>query len=84
MPGHALNPVLLKRTDEVGLSPRSAECLRNANIVYIGELVQMSHVELLRAPHVGRKSLDEIMLMLAGLGLHLCMEVSGWPPDNIE
>jgi len=81
MTQHALNPVLLRRTDEVGLSERTAACLTTANIVYIGELVQMIKIELLRMPHVGRGALHEIKAMLAGLGLHLGMEVPSWPPQ---
>jgi DNA-directed RNA polymerase subunit alpha len=81
MTQHALNPVLLRRTDEVGLSERTAACLTTANIVYIGELVQMIEIELLRTPHVGRGALHEIKVMLAGLGLHLGMEVPSWPPQ---
>ncbi len=83
MPQHALNPVLLRRTDEVGLSQRTALCLTTANITYIGELVQMIEIELLRTPHVGATALHEIKVMLAGLELHLGMEVPGWPPENL-
>lgn len=83
MPQHALSPILLRRTDEVGLSQRTAACLTTANIVYIGDLVQMIEIELLRTPHVGATALHEIKVMLAGLGLHLGMQVPSWPPENI-
>ena len=83
MPQDVLNPALLRRTDEVGLSQRTALCLTTANIMYIGELVQMIEIELLRQPHIGRTALHEIKTMLAGLKLHLGMEVPGWPPENI-
>jgi DNA-directed RNA polymerase subunit alpha len=82
MPQHALNPVLLKRTDEVGLSSRTALCLTTANIVYIGDLVQLTEVELLRTPHIGGATLHDIKTILAGLGLHLGMFVPGWPPED--
>jgi DNA-directed RNA polymerase subunit alpha len=83
MPGYALNPAFLRRTDEVGLSERTAECLTGADILYIGDLVQMTEIELLRRPHVGRGTLHDIKVMLAGLGLHLGMVVPHWPPENL-
>ncbi|HUF87382.1 MAG TPA: DNA-directed RNA polymerase subunit alpha [Thermohalobaculum sp.] len=78
------NPLLLKKVDELELSVRSANCLKNDNIVYIGDLIQKTESEMLRTPNFGRKSLNEIKEVLAGMGLHLGMEVSNWPPDNIE
>ncbi|MCG6122655.1 MAG: DNA-directed RNA polymerase subunit alpha [Microvirga sp.] len=77
-------PALLKKVDELELSVRSANCLKNDNIVYIGDLIQKSEAEMLRTPNFGRKSLNEIKEVLAGMGLHLGMEVPGWPPENIE
>ena len=65
-------------------SVRSANCLKNDNIVYIGDLVQKTEAEMLRTPNFGRKSLNEIKEVLAQMGLHLGMEVPGWPPENIE
>lgn len=78
------NAALLKKVDELELSVRSANCLKNDNIVYIGDLIQKSEAEMLRTPNFGRKSLNEIKEVLAQMGLHLGMEVSNWPPDNIE
>jgi DNA-directed RNA polymerase subunit alpha len=78
------NPNLLRKVDELELSVRSANCLKNDNIVYIGDLVQKTEAEMLRTPNFGRKSLNEIKEVLAQMGLHLGMEVSGWPPENIE
>jgi len=78
------NPSLLKKVDELELSVRSANCLKNDNIVYIGDLIQKSEAEMLRTPNFGRKSLNEIKEVLAQMGLHLGMEVPDWPPDNIE
>ncbi len=78
------NPALLKKVDELELSVRSANCLKNDNIVYIGDLIQKSEGEMLRTPNFGRKSLNEIKEVLAGMGLHLGMEIPGWPPENIE
>ena len=79
-----LNRYLLKKVDELELSVRSANCLKNDNIVYIGDLVQKSEAEMLRTPNFGRKSLNEIKEVLAQMGLHLGMEVPGWPPENID
>ena len=83
-PDLAFNPVLLKKVDELELSVRSANCLKNDNIVYIGDLIQKTEAEMLRTPNFGRKSLNEIKAVLAEMGLHLGMEVQGWPPENIE
>src|ERR1700741_814406 len=83
-PDLAFNPVLLKQGDELELSVRSANCLKNDNIVYIGDLIQKTEAEMLRTPNFGRKSLNEIKAVLAEMGLHLGMEVVGWPPENIE
>jgi DNA-directed RNA polymerase subunit alpha len=80
----AFNPALLKKVDELELSVRSANCLKNDNIVYIGDLIQKTEAEMLRTPNFGRKSLNEIKEVLASMGLHLGMEVQAWPPENIE
>ena len=78
------NRNLLRKVDELELSVRSANCLKNDNIVYIGDLVQKSEQEMLRTPNFGRKSLNEIKEVLASMGLGLGMSVMGWPPENIE
>ncbi len=78
------NKGLLKKVDELELSVRSANCLKNDNIVYIGDLVQKSEGDMLRTPNFGRKSLNEIKEVLATMGLHLGMQAEGWPPENIE
>jgi DNA-directed RNA polymerase subunit alpha len=83
-PDLPFNPALLKKVDELELSVRSANCLKNDNIVYIGDLIQKSEAEMLRTPNFGRKSLNEIKEVLAGMGLHLGMTVENWPPENIE
>ena len=80
----AFNPALLKKVDELELSVRSANCLKNDNIVDIGDLIQKTEAEMLRTPNFGRKSLNEIKEVLASMGLHLGMEVQDWPPENIE
>lgn len=79
-----LNRNLLRKVDELELSVRSANCLKNDNIVYIGDLIQKTEGEMLRTPNFGRKSLNEIKEVLAQMGLHLGMEVLDWPPENIE
>ena len=78
------NKNLLRKVDELELSVRSANCLKNDNIVYIGDLVQKSEAEMLRTPNFGRKSLNEIKEVLSQMGLHLGMEIPNWPPENIE
>jgi len=78
------NRNLLRKVDELELSVRSANCLKNDNIVYIGDLVQKSEQEMLRTPNFGRKSLNEIKEVLTGMGLSLGMSVPAWPPENIE
>lgn len=83
-PGITFNPILLKKVDELELSVRSANCLKNDNIVYIGDLIHKSEYDMLRTPNFGRKSLNEIKEVLASMGLHLGMHEAGWPPENID
>lgn len=78
------NKNLLRKVDELELSVRSANCLKNDNIVYIGDLVQKSEADMLRTPNFGRKSLNEIKEVLTQMGLYLGMQVEAWPPENIE
>ena len=77
------NRNLLRKFDELELSVRSMNCLKNDNIIYIGDLVQKSEGEMLRTPNFGRKSLNEIKEILNGMSLYLGMEIPNWPPDNI-
>ncbi|MEY9606989.1 DNA-directed RNA polymerase alpha subunit [Bradyrhizobium japonicum] len=70
--------VFFERVDEMPLSVRSANCLKNANIDYVGQLVQKTD-ELLRTPNFGRSSLNEVREMLSGMELQLGMDLSGWP-----
>jgi len=78
------NRNLLLKVDELELSARSANCLKNDNIIYIGDLVQKTEAEMLRTPNFGRKSLNEIKEVLSSMGLHLGMKINNWPPENIE
>ena len=78
------NKNLLRKVDELELSVRSANCLKNDNIVYIGDLVLRSEPEMLRTPNFGRKSLNEIREVLKVMGLELGMDIENWPPENIE
>jgi DNA-directed RNA polymerase subunit alpha len=78
------NKYLLKKVDELELSVRSANCLKNENIFYIGDLVQKSESEMLKTPNFGRKSLNEIKEVLAQMGLGFGMTIPNWPPENIE
>ncbi|WP_370931197.1 DNA-directed RNA polymerase subunit alpha [Bartonella sp. DGB1] len=80
----SFNPALLKKVDELELSVRSANCLKNDNIIYIGDLIQKTESEMLRTPNFGRKSLNEIKEVLVSMGLHLGMDVPTWPPENVE
>jgi hypothetical protein len=82
--GYLVDPVFLRSVDDLELSVRSANCLKNDNIVYIGDLVQKTEGKMLCTPNFGRKSLNEIKEVLAQIGLHLGMEVPGWPPKNID
>jgi DNA-directed RNA polymerase subunit alpha len=80
----AFNKNLLRKVEELELSVRSANCLKNDNIVYIGDLVQKTESEMLRTPNFGRKSLNEIKEVLAHMDLYLGMDIPDWPPENIE
>ena len=77
------NKNLLRKVDELELSVRSMNCLKNDNIIYIGDLVQKTEPEMLRTPNFGRKSLNEIKEVLNGMSLYLGMEIPKWPPENI-
>jgi DNA-directed RNA polymerase subunit alpha len=78
------NRNLLKKVDELELSVRSANCLKNENIFYIGDLVQKSEGDMLKTPNFGRKSLNEIKEVLSLMGLGFGMTIHSWPPENIE
>ncbi len=75
----SLNDNLFRTVDELELSVRSANCLKNADIKYIGELVQRSEAEMLKTKNFGRKSLNEIKEMLTEMGLSLGMGLEGFP-----
>ncbi len=77
------NKNLLKKVEELELSVRSMNWLKNDNIIYIGDLVQKTEPEMLRTPNFGRKSLNEIKEVLSSMSLYLGMEIPNWPPDNI-
>lgn len=80
----SFNPNFLRKVDELELTVRSSNCLKNENIVYIGDLVQKSESEMLRTPNFGRKSLNEIKEVLSQMGLSFGMTIPNWPPENIE
>ena len=80
----SLNINLLRKVEELELSVRSANCLKNDEIVYIGDLVQKSESEMLRTPNFVRKSVNEIKEVLTTMNLELGMKMEGWPPENIE
>ena len=79
-----LNENLYRSVNELELSVRAANCLRNANIRFIGELVQKSEQEMLKTKNFGRKSLNEIKEILTEMGLHLGMKLENFmPPDQM-
>jgi len=80
----SFNPVLLKKVEELELSVRSSNCLKEANIIYIGDIVRKTEAEMLRTPNFGRKSLNEIKEILSKYSLKFGMTVVGWPPENIQ
>jgi DNA-directed RNA polymerase subunit alpha len=77
-----LNENLFRSVDELELSVRSANCLQNANIKTIGDLVQKTEAEMLKTKNFGRKSLKEIKEILSEMGLSLGMKLESWPPKN--
>ncbi|HEX6550809.1 MAG TPA: DNA-directed RNA polymerase subunit alpha [Gammaproteobacteria bacterium] len=85
--GHAdthFDPILLKSVDDLELTVRSANCLKQENIQYIGDLVQKTEVELLKTPNLGKKSLTEIKDVLAQHELALGMKLENWPPASLK
>jgi len=78
------NKKFFKKADELELSVRAANCLKNDNIIYIGDLVQKTEAEMLKTPNFGRKSLSEIKSVLARMDLQLGLEVPNWPPENMD
>lgn len=79
-----VDPILLRPVDDLELTVRSANCLKAENIYYIGDLIQRTETELLKAPNLGRKSLNEIKDVLASKGLTLGMKLENWPPVGLE
>ncbi len=77
-----LNENLFRPVEDMELSVRSANCLKNANIRFIGELVCRSESDMLKTKNFGRKSLNEIKAILVGMGLGLGMDIEGWPPAD--
>jgi len=79
-----INANLVKKIDEMELSVRSYNCLKNENIVYIGDLVTKTEGEMLKLQNFGRKSLNELKDNLKAMGLSFGMKLEKWPLDNIE
>jgi DNA-directed RNA polymerase subunit alpha len=77
------NEWLFKRVDELELSVRSQNCLQNAGVEYIHQLVERSEAEMLKTKNFGRKSLNEIKEILADLSLSLGMKLTGFPKNRI-
>lgn len=79
-----VNENLYKAVDELELSVRAANCLENAGIRYLGELVVKTEAEMLKTKNFGRKTLNEIKDILAELGLHLGMKLEGFDPSSLR
>jgi DNA-directed RNA polymerase subunit alpha len=79
-----LLPKLLRRACELELTCRASDLLKGDGIVYVGDLVLKSEVQLLHIRRLGRRTLGEIKEALARMGLHLGMDVPGWPPENVD
>ncbi|MBN1880567.1 MAG: DNA-directed RNA polymerase subunit alpha [Deltaproteobacteria bacterium] len=77
------NENLLRPVSELELSVRSSNCLKNADIKYIGDLVQMTEMEMLKTKNFGRKSLNEIKEILTDMGLRFGMKLENWPPKDL-
>ena len=75
---------LLRKVTDLELSVRSQNCLKNDGIIYVGDLVGKKESDMLKTPNFGKKSLNEIKNVLENLNLNFGMEISGWPPNNIE
>jgi len=80
----AVNENLYKPVEELELSVRAYNCLKNADIKYIGELVQRSEQEMLKTKNFGKKSLNEIKEVLHGMGLSLGMKVDSFTPEKFS
>ena len=78
-----IDPILLRPIDDLELTVRSANCLKAESILYIGDLVQRTEVELLKTPNLGKKSLTEIKDVLASHDLSLGMKLENWPPESL-
>jgi DNA-directed RNA polymerase subunit alpha len=78
------NKNLLKTIDELELSVRSYNCLKNENIIYVGDLVSRSEAEMLKTANFGRKSLNELKENLKAMNLGFGMKIANWPPKNLE
>ena len=79
-----IDPILLRPVDDLELTVRSANCLKAESIYFIGDLIQRTEVELLKAPNLGKKSLTEIKDVLASHGLSLGMRLENWPPAGLS
>lgn len=80
--GEEFNESLFKRVDELDLSVRSANCLQNAGIEYVWQLVEKTEAEMLKTKNFGRKSLNEIKEILSELGLSLGMKLHNFPKNH--
>ncbi|KOR32199.1 hypothetical protein TI05_08805 [Achromatium sp. WMS3] len=74
----------MRSVDELNITVRAANCLKAEGISLIGDLIQKTEMELLKGPHLGKKSVTEIKEVLATQGLSLGMRLENWPPENLD
>lgn len=82
--GPSIDPLLLRPVEDLELTVRSANCLKAQNICFLGDLVQFNESDLMSIPNLGRKSLNEIKLVLSERGLSLGIRVSSWSQDILS
>lgn len=83
-PTSPVTPAMLGRITELPLSNRIKTTLANDNMIFVGDLVQKSEIDLLRMPNFGRKALESVKSALATAGLRLGMWLTNWPPQDFE
>jgi DNA-directed RNA polymerase alpha subunit len=79
-----VNMELLRRVDKLGLSAQALNVLRGNNIIYVGDLVQITEAEMMLLPNCTRRTVSDIKEDLASIGLHFGMDLRDWPPENFE
>jgi len=78
-----VDPILMQLIADLPVTARSANCLRNENIVYLGDLASLTEAEMMKMPNFGRKSLTELRELLGNYGLSFGMDLPVWPPKKL-